>query len=917
MLRPLAPALLALFAATEPLVAQTATIRGRVSDAAGAALARAQITVVGTTLRAQSDDGGDYTLAGVPAGERTVRVRLIGYVPSEHRITARTGSDTRLDVRLVAQPIGLAAIDVVVGSRARHTAAEELAVPVDVFDARDIRAQGTTEAAAILSQLSPSVNFPRQSIADATDIVRPFTLRGLSPDHNLVLINGKRRHRTALVHYFGAALGAGSSGVDMNALPSSAFERIEMLRDGAAAQYGSDAIAGVANVVLREGAFAPTFTADVGRYVTGDFPDDGDNITVSGAYGFRLGRGSLAVFGEARDRGRTDRACPEPVDMITTGDADVVQNCRVTQKNNPVPQPNYHWGDGESRDYLLFANGRVPVNPAATAELYTFGGFSTRDGSGNGFFRYPTEGRNFTNIYPNGYLPEFRPDVVDYSVAAGLRGIAGAWRYDASVSVAGNDFEFNLQNTMNASLGPCLQTVCAPGPDRTFGTPDDPLIPNQTSFFAGELKLGEQIASLDLSRAVNLGGLPNPLNLALGAAFRRETYRIGAGERASWIDGGHLGSDSTPVPAGSQVFPGLQPSDEADVNRTNLAVYVEAETNLSRVLLVNAAGRFEDYSDFGSAITGKLALRLQPSSRVTLRGAVSTGFRAPSLSQSHYSQTVTNFQNQVAFQVGIFPVASAAARALGATPLQEETSLNLSGGVAFSPTPELNLTADLYWIEVKDRILMTAELDDDSLRARMTAAGAPSVSRARYFTNALDTRTRGLDVTANWERTLGGARRVGFNLAVNYNRTRVVDSLPLPPQLQNTASPVGRFDTLLEGGLNALERERPEWRGALTGRLTDGRMSILLRGAYYGRYFTSLVNYTGPDTLAAKVVLDAEISRLFGQGVTVAVGARNLLDTYPDQVTTNNSFDVLVWPTASPFGFNGRFVYARMEVALR
>jgi iron complex outermembrane receptor protein len=285
---------------------------------------------------------------------------------------------------------------VVVGSRARHTAAEELAVPVDVFPAEELQQQGTKETSQILQALAPSVNFARQSVTDAGDIVRPFTLRGLSPDHTLVLVNGWRRHQTALVNNFTYGMGAGSSGVDLNAIPSSAVERIEVLRDGASAQYGSDAIAGVVNFVIKEGQFSPFVNADVGRYATQDYDGDGTTINASGGWGFKVGRGSLGVFGEFRDRDPTNRAWADPFEDAVTGIPDSINSeGQVVEKRNPVPQPNHHWGDGLERDYMTFVNFRMPTNEAGTHEIYSFGGYSHRDGTGNGYRRYSTDSRNW------------------------------------------------------------------------------------------------------------------------------------------------------------------------------------------------------------------------------------------------------------------------------------------------------------------------------------------------------------------------------------------------------------------------------------------------------------------------------------------------------------------------------------------
>src|SRR2546428_3052913 len=549
------------------------TMRGGVADAAGAPLARATITADAPGLRATSDDQGRYEIRGVAAGVYQVRARLLGYQPKTARVSVEQTAVVQ-DFVLSEQPISLSPVDVVVGSRARHTAAEQLAVPVDVFSAEDIAQQGTNETSQILQSLAPSVNFPRQSVTDANDIVRPFTLRGLSPDHTLVLVNGWRRHQMAVLNTFAYGMGAGSSGVDLDALPGGAIDRIEVLRDGASAQYGSDAIAGVVNVVLKEGGFVPFLNLDAGQYNTKGYPVDGTTGDLNGGFGVQLGRGSLAVFGEYLHRDKTNRAWPDSFLVDRSGLNDLIDpnTGRIIKKRNALPQPNYHWGDGLEQDAMTFANFRMPLNPGGTSELYAFGGYSHRAGTGNGFWRYFDSHKNWPQFYPQGFLPQFRPDVADYSGVAGFRANVSGWSLDIGGSYGGNRFDYDLEHTNNPSLGPCLATPCAPGPDGILGTPDDPGIPNQLAFFAGRLQRTEGIVAVNLAKPVSLG-LSAPVNVALGAAFRRESYKITAGDRASWINGNHLpqdnggaggiwgtaADDKPAAPAGSAGFSRLPP----------------------------------------------------------------------------------------------------------------------------------------------------------------------------------------------------------------------------------------------------------------------------------------------------------------------------------------------------------------------
>jgi iron complex outermembrane receptor protein len=915
--------------------AQTGTIRGRVADSTGVPIPQASVVLDPGGPRAYSNERGEFAISRVPAGRYTMRVRRIGYDAPAADITIASGETLRQDVVMRRLAVTLAAVDVVVGSRARHTAADELAVPVDVFTPLEIRQQGTTEMAQILAQLSPSVNFPRQSVSDASEIVRPFTMRGLSPDHSLVLINGKRRHRTALVHYFGAGQSAGSSGVDMNAIPAGAVERLEVLRDGAAAQYGSDAIAGVVNVVLKEGAFAPFVTADVGQYITGQenlaavpqggsrprYPNDGRTIDVNGGFGFNAGRGAIGLFAEYRDREPTNRAGPDPSDMFASGDADEVVDGALVAKNNSIAQPNHHWGDGASKDLMTFASARLPFNENGSAGLYAFGGYSKRRGTGFGYFRAPSSERNWSQIYPNGFLPQFHPDVVDFSGAAGVRGVVAGSYYDVGVSVGHNGFEYNLENTLNVSLGPCLQTACAPGADGTLGTADDPGIPNKTSFFAGELRLTETVISLDASRELDIRRA-RPVNFAYGAALRLERYQILAGEPASYVNGFHPDANGDIAPSGSQVFPGFRPEDASSSTRNNVGVYVDLEGEAAPKVLANVAARFERYSDFGNNVSGKLAVRFQPTTALTLRSAVQTGFRAPSLNQSHYSSVATNFKadpvtgDPIAFEVGIFPVESREARALGARPLRAETSRNFSIGLAATPTRGFNLTADFYYIALDDRIVLTGFLDTPEVAAILANAGSRAEA-AQYFTNAIDTRTRGLDVTGAY-RVEGIGGTFDVTGAFNATRTRIPneDRIPVPVELANANEElIGRYD---EGGLLAMTKERPDWRGTLAVNYARNAWSGLVRYSYYGKYTSSLYSYSGDDvqTYGGKGLTDVELGYTF-RAQRLAVGARNLFDVYPDRMSANNGFDIFPFPPASPFGYNGRFVYTRLELVRR
>jgi iron complex outermembrane recepter protein len=917
----LATAVLLGIALTTPLAAQSGTLQGRVTDSTGNAVIGARITVAQTGLRATPTARGAYTINGVPAGSRVVHVRVLGFVPESVTVDVAAGRSTTLDFTLQRAATQLAAVQVVVGSRALHTAAEELAVPVDVYTSADIVQAGSTETGQVLANLSPSVNFPKQAVTDATEIVRPFTQRGLSPDHSLVLINGQRRHQTANLNVFVNGSAPGSSGVDLNAFPSSAIERIEVLRDGASTQYGSDAIAGVVNLVLKEGTFPAFINTSLGQYRPGNgYKNDGTSADVNGGVGLPLGRGSVALFGQVLKREPTNRACPDGSFPDLNGVSDVVEDCRVVEKRTNVAQPNVHWGDGLERDIHAFANLKYPLNESGTTELYAFGGGSDREGTGNGFFRKPQNERNWAEIYPLGFLPEFRPSVIDYSAAGGLRTNVSGWAMDLGGTYGYNSFDFNLRNTLNSSLSPSLSVATAPGADGVLGTADDPGIPNQTAFYAGGLRRGEGSVAANFSRLMSLG-LPRDVNVAFGAAFRSENYEVEAGEFASYVNGYHLAYDSSGVAqAGSSVFQGFAPSDASKNSRTNVGGYVDLETNLTDKLLVNAAGRFENYSDFGQRMTGKLASRYQASKQVVFRAAASTGFRAPGLAQSWYSHTTTAIINNVLVEIGNYPVNHPASRVFGSKPLKEETSVNFSGGVAYSPHARFNITTDIYQIAIKDRILLGATFDgtSDTVTANILLAnGFTSIVGVQFPTNALDTRTRGIDLAANWRAPVSKGA-LDLTGSFNFTKNEITRIGPLPDVFsgRNTIY-TSALDTVI---INAIIENRPDHRSMLMASYALNRWRAMGRVSDYGS-FKEGSTFAGLQTFGAKQLFDAELGYRFNN-IGVSFGANNIFNVYPDEQfidaggndnTNNGTFR---YPGSSPFGYNGRYIYVRTEMQL-
>jgi iron complex outermembrane receptor protein len=850
------------------------------------ALPGATVAVEALNLSATTDADGRFTLT-LPADQagKTVEVKVTsgGLRPKVTTLTVRPGRQ-EMDVAL---GLGFAE-EVTVGSRAVGAEAEK-AVPVDILTAREIATTGASETNAILEALAPSFNFPRPTLSDGADTVRPATLRGLGPDQVLVLVNGKRRHQSAHIPTSGV-IGRGSTGVDLNAIPASMIERIEVLRDGAAAQYGSDAIAGVINIVLKSGVSPLTLNLKGGTTKT-SYTDmqnqevsasDGELVDTSATYGFKVGQGALTLSAEYRNRNPTNRASPDVRDQVRLGDA----------RNNAVAQPNHHWGDSDEQNVMTFANVNYPLG-GGQAFLYGFGGWSKRNGSHGGFYRRALDARNWPTIYPLGFLPTIEPEVIDSSATAGIRGVKGPWVWDLSGQYGHNRFDFSVVDSLNTSLGPTVP-------------------PNQTSFFAGSLIFNQLLANADVSRELRVGGLDKPVNFAFGGEVRRENYQIAAGETASYVDGGFRDQLGGRAPAGAQVFPGFRPTNEVDTSRTSVAGYLDVEGDVTSKIRLGLAGRVENYSDFGSTGDGKLTARFAASPRFVVRGAASTGFRAPSLQQANFSTVSTNFINVggvvTPVEVGTFAVDSPVARALGAQDLKPEQSVHFSGGVVVSPVDRVDLTLDVYRVRIDDRIVFSGNFTGGPI----TPILAPfSASGARFFTNAIDTKTVGFDLTANVRLDLSqslGTLRLGA--AYNRNDTDVVGTINTPQVLRTL---------LADPGAVLFDREQtfrttcgqPKDNLRFTGDWQPGRFSALARLSRYGEYCFATNVPAADQTFGAKWTADLDLSYTLKR-LTLGAGVQNLFDTYPDRVSTvNSSFLVQTFPATSPFGMNGRFVYAR------
>ncbi|WP_262708348.1 TonB-dependent receptor plug domain-containing protein [Chryseobacterium sp. CH21] len=641
---------------------------------------------------------------------------------------------------------------IIVGNRNVKRTKLETPVPVDVINIDKIqRSSPQMTAQDLLNYVIPSFNAVRQSASDGTEHIDPVTLRGMGPDQVLVLLNGKRRHSTSLVNYQNT-VGNGSVGTDLSAIPVIAIDRIEVLRDGAAAQYGSDAIAGVINIILKKNAGA---SASLTYGLTGR--NDGDTYQAGANYGTTLGKTDsyINLSLQLSHRGKTTRTQNHDLDIFGNNfayafaddpaAARAADDEKIKEKGLTRDDFNFQIGDAQIRQGQLFFNAEYPFNDHF--KLYSFGGFSIKEGKGFGFRRLPSETSNVvSSIYPNGFQANLASQVYDVSYAVGAKYNVNNWFFDLSNTFGSNTFNYNVDNTNNASLG-------AKSP---------------TSFYAGAHSFLQNTINLDVSKNIN------QFNIAFGGEFRFEQYQIKAGDEASYtqydINGNVATEGSTVLGAGgSQSFIGFSPNNALTKDRHSTAVYADVSYDLDKKLNIDAAARFENYSDFGNTLNGKLAVRYEFVKNYAVRAAVGTGFRAPSLQQQYFNNSYADISTSGSGIVtkGIFRNDSDAARILGFDKLKQETSINASAGFTLKPAKGLFITVDGYWIKVKNRIVITSNITDPRLDQFKVESG-------RFFANAIDTETKGVDVVVSYDWVLGNGK-LNINLAGNYTETKITD----------------------------------------------------------------------------------------------------------------------------------------------
>ncbi|MEM0986954.1 MAG: TonB-dependent receptor [Pseudomonadota bacterium] len=811
---------------------------------------------------------------------------------------------------------------VVTGTRATDRTALETAVPVDVFPIAELESTGRVELNQILSTTVPSFNFNQTAINDGTDIVRPATLRGLAPDQTLVLVNSKRRHSAALVNINGS-VGRGSAAVDLNAIPTSAIGSVQVLRDGAAAQYGSDAIAGVINVLLKEEREGGQVNVRYGAHVTN--PDslnrsevDGETLTIGGWVGLPLtDAGFVTLSAEYSDRNPTNRAGLDPRSQFITPVPGVLDPRETT-----FDRLNHRYGNGNAENLSFFANAGFDLS--ANWELYGSAGFQDREADSAGFYRRSSDSapsplgtrstpRNLTEIFPDGFLPLIVGDVTDLSGSTGVRGDLAGWDTDFSVTYGSNELEYTITNTLNASLGPT----------------------SPTTFDAGSLQFDQLSLNADITRTFdNL--LPGETTVSFGAEYRDEGFEIEAGEPNSFINGGFRGTPGVnfaPVPGenvplnfdindpatfpdpfdpnfgvtfagGSQVFAGFTPESAIDEGRDAIGVYADVEWEPTDQILLSGAVRYEDYSDFGDTVNFKVTGRYDFTEQVAVRGAVSTGFRAPSLQQQFFTAISTNFIDGVPFEVGTFPATSDAAVALGGGQLDAEESLSFSAGLVLTPTDDWFITIDAYRIDIEDQIFLSENLGGAAVDAVLADAGVEGVQRVRFFQNGLETESEGVDVVTRYGFDLSEWGSLDLSAAFNYATVDVTD---VP---ENAAIP--DLTLFSRDRQLTVEESAPETKLILGANWGYQAANVNLRGTRFGDVVDPSNNPDNDFTLNADWIFDIAVDLEVTDQLNVGIGADNVLDEYPTLTPSNQNFNgIFPFSTRSPYGFSGRFLYAR------
>ncbi len=885
------------------------SVEGTVRDASSLrGLENARVAIPSLNVSVPSGPNGAFSIPDVPAGDHVLEVRLIGYAVWTETVSV-SGQGANVDVMLEPSAVNLSEL-VVVGSRTPPRTVTESMVPVDVIPVAEVARQGESNLDFLLRSVVPSYNVNIEPISDAATITRPANLRGLAPDHTLVLLNGKRRHRGSVITWLGNGRSDGAQGPDIGSIPGIALRQVEVLRDGASAQYGSDAIAGVMNFVLKDSRSGGSVEVKRGSYYEGD----GDMTTVAGNVGIPLGPSGFAnISVEYGNQDPTDRAVQrsDATNLIQAGNSAV---------RTPTAQI---WGSPEVTDDLkLWANMGYNFND--DEQIYVFGNHSTKRVDGGFFFRNPnTRGGvfsgdggetlligdvrdaadgvddgssncpvvritnnvpdpvalqqvfddpncfSFQEMFPGGFTPQFGGDVMDASIVGGVKGgTTDGFSWDASASWGRHLADFFIYNTVNAALGPNTPTHFDPG-----------------LYDQVEINLNFDV-SYSLSEMAFLAG---------GFERREERFRIGQGQEESWTIGPYA---SQGFSSSSNGFPGFSPIAAGDWTRRNIALYGDLNLGSGQTpWTFGAAARYENFSDFGAKLTWKASGRYELSDQIAVRASSGTGFRAPTPGQQNAFNVSTVFDTEIGDLVnrGTIPSTSAVAALRGGRQLEPESSFSMAAGTVFD-AGAFKLTLDYFRIAISDRFAQTKTFKlDPSEVSRLVSEGitsAGNLAEFRFFTNDFSTRTQGVDLVANYSpESMGG--NTSFNMLFNYTGTTVTKRNP---------------EVVDDDRVGQLEQALPSFRAALTATHGFGPAHALLRGTYYDGWYDVFDEHT----YGGSFIVDAEVNMEISDNAVVAIGAQNLLSAYPGE--NPNRFSVgQRYPESTPFGFNGGYYYVRVN----
>lgn len=909
-------------------LAQTGTIKGTVKDGSGNPLNGASVTLQGTSKGTTTNADGSFSFT-VNAGTHTVNASFVGFSTGRQTVTVTAGNASTADFSLAES--GQEQAVVILGSRSLPRTQLETPAPVDVIDIKKLAGDAPqVYINQILNYVAPSFNSATQTVADGTDHIDPASLRGLGPDQVLVLINGKRRYNTALVNINGT-FGKGSVGTDLNSIPVAAIDRIEILRDGASAQYGSDAIAGVINIILKSSINNITTSVTSGETVTkfqGKTVTDGETTQTAINFGIPLGGGFINFSGSYDYRGATNRAGDRTGVIFnrnngrnSAGAVQVIDRTDSFLTANNRTRADYKQRVGQSllRSGQFMINASIPTNDAGT-EFYFFGGLGYRNGQAAANYRLPSIANNVIEVYPLGFLPEIHSDIYDKALTVGIRGKVKNWNVDFSNTYGQNQFIFRVVNSINASLEKA----------------------SPTKFNSGGPIFTQNTTNVDLSRRFDvLSGV----NLGLGAEHRFERYQLIPGEAASYTNYGSArqvgvdatgkpilipdplgpvstrfgGADSSSRGGGAQSFPGFRPENAVNATRSAIAAYVDLELNTSSAFLIDLAGRFENYNDFGSTFNGKIAMRYKVRNNFAIRGSVSTGFRAPSLHQRFLATTSTLFIAGVPFEVGTFPNDSRPAQLLGIPSLKPEKSRNVSVGFTGN-LGRFKVTLDGYYIRINDRIVYTdlfqgsssstaSAVDQEIFRLLANA----NANRAQFFANAINTETKGIDLVVSYGTRIGSGN-FRADLSGNVTETTRVGNIKASDLLKGKESIYFSETSRL-----FLERSVPREKVGLTLTYGISKFNFFVRNVFFGEVTEATNTVAAQQVYGAKVITDFSAGYKFTKSLRVSVGANNLLDVYPDETTdlaTRTANQFIYSRRATQFGYNGRYIFGRIELNL-